>query len=110
MKVKPVAVRAAAAQGIDEAIDYYLTQGGAALASRFVLALQEAYRHIRRFPATGALRYAAELNIPGLRFWPLKRFPYLVFYVEREDSLDVLLVLHGKRDIPAWLRDGEQDK
>ena len=110
MKVKPVAVRKAAAQCIDEAIDYYLREGGAALASRFVGALEEAYRHIRRFPATGALRYAAELNIPGLRFWPLTRFPYLVFYVEREDQLDVLLVLHAKRDIPAWLSDREDDK
>lgn len=110
MRVKPVAVREAAANGIDEAIDHYLSEGGVALASRFVLALQEAYRHIRRFPATGALRYAAELNIPGLRFWPLKRFPYLIFYVEREDQLDVLLVLHAKRNIPAWLRDGEKDR
>ena len=56
------------------------------------------------------MRYAAELNIPGLRFWPLTRFPYLVFYVEREDQLDVLLVLHAKRDIPAWLSDREDDK
>ena len=109
MKLKPVAVRQAAAQCIEEAIDYYLREGGAALASRFVGALEAAYRHIRRFPATGALRYAGELNIPGLRFWPLTRFPYLVFYVERKDHLDVLLVLHGKRDIPAWLSSLEDD-
>jgi toxin ParE1/3/4 len=34
----------------------------------------------------------------------LKRHPYLVFYVERADHLDVWRVLHGMKDIPAWLR------
>ena len=24
-------------------------------------------------------RYAHELNLPGLRFWPLARYPHLVF-------------------------------
>ncbi len=106
MKAKRVAVRQAAARDIDEALGHYLQEGGAPLAARFVAALEEAYRHIRRFPATGALRYAAELGITGLRFWPLNKFPYLVFYVEREDQVDVLKVLHAQRDIPAWLIDG----
>jgi len=106
MKAKRVAVRQAAARDIDAAVSHYLQEGGPALATRFVAALEEAYRHIRRFPATGALRYAAELGITGLRFWPLNMFPYLVFYVEREDQVDVLKVLHAQRDIPTWLRDG----
>ena len=105
MRAKPVAIRQAAAQNIDEAVDHCLQEGGEPLALRFVAALEDAYRHIRNFSATGALRYAAELGIAGLRFWPLKKFPYLVFYVEREDHVDVLLVLHGQRDIPAELRD-----
>jgi hypothetical protein len=33
--------------------------------------------------------------------WP--RYPYLVFYVERSDHIDIWRVLHGQRDIPAWL-------
>ena len=45
------------------------------------------------------------LNIPGLRSWPLTRYPHLVFYMEREDHIDVWRVLHGVRDIPAWLVD-----
>ena len=106
MKTKRVAVRRVAARDIDAAVGHYLQKGGAAIALRFVAALEEAYRHIRRFPATGALRYAAEIGITGLRFWPLNRFPSLVFYVEREDHVDVLKVLHAHRDIPAWLTDG----
>lgn len=49
-------------------------------------------------------RYATRTNTPGLRFWQVKRFPYLIFYVEREDHVDVWRVLHGQRDIPAWLQ------
>ena len=44
-----------------------------------------------------------ELNLPGLRFWPLTRYPHLVFYVERPDHIDVWRVLHGTRDIPQWM-------
>jgi toxin ParE1/3/4 len=39
--------------------------------------------------------------LPGLRFWPLKRYPYFVFYLERETHIDVWRVLHAERDIPA---------
>lgn len=60
-------------------------------------------RGYARHPDTGSPRYAHALNIPGLRCWPLTRYPYLVFFMEREDHIDVWRVLHGQRDIPAWL-------
>ena len=103
MTDKPIALRAAAALNIDRAVDHYLVEGGAALALRFVEALEEGYRHIRRFPASGSPRHAAELGITGLRFWPLTKFPNLLFYVERTDHVDVLEVLHAQRDFPRWL-------
>ena len=31
-------------------------------------------------------------------------FPFLVFHVEREGEIDVWRVLHGARDIPAWMQ------
>jgi toxin ParE1/3/4 len=62
---------------------------------------------LRFGPATGAPRYAHALNLPGLRSWPLKRHPYLVFYVQRADPIDVWRVLHGSRDIPARMQEPE---
>jgi len=38
----------------------------------------------------------------------LPRYPYLVFYVEHADHIDVWRVLHGQRDIPAWMREPER--
>lgn len=88
---------------VAEAVDHYLGESVDA-ARGFVDALESAYDHIRRAPATGSPRYAHELNLPGLRFWSCKRYPYLVFYLERDDSIEVWRVLHHKRDIPHWLQ------
>jgi toxin ParE1/3/4 len=43
--------------------------------------------------------------LAGLHVWPLSRYPYLVFYVERADHIDVWRVLHGHRDIPSWMQE-----
>ena len=104
---KPLIRRTRADADVTEAIDHYLVESRTA-AIRFVDALEAAYEHIRRAAATGSPRYAHELNLPGLRFWPCKRFPYLVFYVERDDSIEVWRVLHSSRDIPHWLQDADE--
>ncbi|BEP65282.1 type II toxin-antitoxin system RelE/ParE family toxin (plasmid) [Variovorax sp. V213] len=103
MKSKPVIARERANLDIDSAIDYYLGEDAEQAALGFIDALERAYAHIGRFPATGATRYAHELNLPGLRTWPLTRYPFLIFYVERGDHIDVWRVLRGQRDIPAWM-------
>lgn len=102
---KPLIRRARADADVAEAIDYYLSES-TAVALRFIDALEAAYEHIRRAPATGSPHYAHELNLPGLRFWGCKRYPYLVFYVEHADRVEVWRVLHARRDIPLWLQDG----
>lgn len=105
MRAKPVIPREQAKRDIDEALGYYLNEGADAAALGLIDTLEQAYAHIALHPATGSMQYAHELNLPSLRFWPLKRFPYLVFYVEHETHIDVWRVPHGKRDIPAWLQD-----
>lgn len=109
MKVKPVAPREQALRDVDGVLAYYLGEQAEAAALGFIDALQAAYAYIGRHPATGAPRYAHELILPGLRSWPLSKYPYLVFYVERADHIDVWRVLHGQRDIPAWMQAPEED-
>ena len=106
MSGKRVIPREQARRDVEEGIDYYLAEAGETTALAFIDALERAYGHISRHPATGSPYYAQELNIPGLRFWPLRRSPWLVFYVERDDHLDVWRVLHAERDISAWMREG----
>ena len=102
---KAVVPRELARQDTDEAIDYYLSENAPEAAIGFIDALERAYSHISRHPGTGSSRYAHELNLPGLRSWPLQKYSHLVFYVERVDYVDVWRVLHGERDIPAWMRE-----
>jgi toxin ParE1/3/4 len=107
VKAKPVVPREQANRDVDEAVAHYLSEAGEAVAIGFIDALEQTYAHIGRHPSTGSPRYAHELNLPGLRAWPLTRDPYLVFYVERSDHVDVWRVLQGQRDIPVWMQDPE---
>jgi toxin ParE1/3/4 len=100
--VKPLQRRRLADSDIADAIDYYATESPTT-ALRFVDALEQALRHIQKHPATGSPRYAHELDIPGLRCWPLKRFSYLAFYREQSTAIELWRVLHSRRDIPEWL-------
>lgn len=100
---KPVVPRERAILDVQEAVDHYLTTAGVTTALGLIAALHSAYGHIARHPASGSPRYAHELGLPGLRSRALRRYPYLVFYVEREGMIDVWRVLHTARDIPAWM-------
>jgi toxin ParE1/3/4 len=105
VKSQKILPRVRANLDVEEAIDFYLREAGEKVALGFVDALERAYAQIARHPATGSLRYAYELNLPGLRTWPLQRYPHLIFYLERADHIDVWRVLHGKRDLPVWLQE-----
>ena len=108
MTPKSVVLRAAAQRDIEEAITHYLEEAGPAVALGFIDSVEQAFRHIAGDPGSGSPRYAHELNLPGLRSWPLGSFPYLVFYMVGRGQADVWRVLHGQRDIPAWMaEDGE---
>lgn len=104
MIVKRAITRARADQDVHEVIDHYLGEGAEQAALKFIDALEQALQHIGRHPAIGAPRFAHELDLPGLRCWQVKGYPHLVFYVERDDHVDVWRVLHGSRDIPAWMQ------
>ena len=102
--MKPAIRSALAAADIQSAVEFYLAES-VKVATAFVDELERATRHIETHPAIGSPRYAHELNIPQLRFWPLSRFPYALFYIEHADHLDVIRCVHMSRDIPASLRD-----
>jgi toxin ParE1/3/4 len=104
VKPKAVVPREQARRDVEEIVEYFLAEDAEAAAFGFIDDLEKAYAHIGRHPASGSLRYAHELNLPGVRAWVLARYAYLIFYVEQADHIDIWRVLHGERDIPAWLR------
>lgn len=109
MSTKQVVPREQATRDIDDAIAYYLKDHAEQAALGLVDALEDAYTLLGQHPALGTSRYAHELDIPGLRSLPLRRFPYVIFYLEQEDHIDVWRVLHGRREIPALMREPDHD-
>ena len=84
MMPRSVVLRAAAHRDVDEAVAHYVAEGGTEVALGFIDALEDAFRHVADNPGSGSPRYGQELNLPGLRSWPLKPYPHIVF-------------LHGRR-------------
>jgi len=101
---KAVIPRTLALRDIEDAVDYYAREAGSHVALAYVEDLQNAYELIASHPASGSLRFAYEIGLPGLRSVQFKRYPYLIFYLEQVDHIDVWRVLHAKMDIPAWLQ------
>ena len=104
---KPVEVAPRAQRDIDDTAAQYLEEAGEETAMRFLAAIADAFDLLSRNPGLGSPRHATVLQLPGIRCWPLRPWPQLVFYVEREQAVDVFRVLHGARDIPATLAEAE---
>ncbi len=105
MTGKPVVPRKVAISDVDEIIGYYLETSPEAITIGFVDALESAYAQIGLNPAIGSPRYAYELELPGLRSWLLKGYPYLIFYLECDHLIDVWRILHSSRDISRWMQE-----
>lgn len=103
MAKKPVRLRALAAADLEDAASYYREHAGEQTALGFVDEVQAAFELISSGPGIGSLRYSYDLDIPGLRAFPVQRFDHAVFYVEADDLVDVWRILHTRRDIPEEL-------
>lgn len=82
-----------------EIVEAYVRSNAQRAAQGFVDAVEQAYEHIGTYPASGSLRLARELDLPGLHFWPLRKFPHLIFYFIRSDRVEVWRVIHGRRAV-----------
>jgi toxin ParE1/3/4 len=105
MTSKPVVLRSLAQRDIEAAIDHYAEAAGPETALHFIEALRQASALTSDHPAAGSPRYAFELSLPGLHSLSLTRFPYLIFYIERDAQIEIWRVLHAQRDIPAQMRE-----
>jgi toxin ParE1/3/4 len=106
---KPVIRRQRARRDVEDAADYYYENGGEVLELQFIDAVEETFGLVAEMPGIGSPRYAEILQRSGLRCLRVKRFPYLVFYIEHPDRIDMLRILHQCRDIPAILQDGSDE-
>lgn len=108
-EVLPAHVRSKATDDVEHAVGYYTFEADAEeeveVATRFIDGLERAVRQLELHPEVGSLRFAFELDLPGLRSFRVDAFPYVIMYLVRGQHLDVLRVLPASRDVPTTLRD-----
>lgn len=104
----PIRLRALAAADLEDAATYYRDHADEETAIGFIDEVQAAFGLISSGPGIESLRYSYDLDIPGLRAFPIKHFDQAVFYVETDDVVDVWRILHTRRDIPETLEPPER--
>ena len=101
----------AAAHSIIEQADYYQEKAGPALALRWEAAIDESIRSILRWPEIGPPCRFRSPSLAGLRWTSVDGFTkHMIFYryVQAEQAVYVVQVLHGARDIESIVS-GEED-
>lgn len=95
---KPLIVRAEAEADLAEAFQWY-EQQVRGLGDQFLLCVDAVLASIERNP-----RLYTVVHRDVIRRALMRRFPYGVFFVESEQSISVIAVLHFKRS-PQLLKD-----
>lgn len=101
--MKKAVLRPRAEIDLIEITQWYAEQGGLALGERFFDSARAAVKRIESSPGLGSPRWADFVDMPGLRSWPVDRFPVRWCYLERPDYIDVLRLLGERQDIEAIL-------
>lgn len=105
MRRKAFSIRPLADAEFDAALNWYLAEAGTAAALRFLDAVQAAHDLIAQASGVGAPGLGLEMGMQGLRTWRIAGFPYLVLYLDDENSVEIVRFLHAFRDVPKALTD-----
>lgn len=89
-----------------ESLAAHIARDSLSSAEAFVQQTMAGLGDLRRYPEAGArleldapeLKHIRKWNVPGFR-------NHLIFYRLTSETVEVLRVLHGSRDLPAAMRD-----
>jgi plasmid stabilization system protein ParE len=90
----PVVLSAEAEADFDAAADWYEEQAG--LGTKFTLQIRQVLLSVGQMPELHAVLHR------DVRRAKVKRFPYNIYYRVRADRVEVIAVLHGRRDPSIW--------
>ena len=99
-------IRARARDDIIRQFRWYLVEQDAAnTAFRFVDAVEDSVKGLSLMSHMGTARRLRNPTLQGLLVWPVKDFEeFLIFYLLRGDTILIIRILHGKRDINRILK------
>ena len=99
-----VVLRPKADTDIDHQFEYLAVEGGLATARRFLRALKQTCDMLQTSPELGSPRIFGDPRLAGLRMCPVRGFRrQLIFYIPSRDTIEIVRVLHGARDIEHLL-------
>ncbi|MGH7480879.1 MAG: type II toxin-antitoxin system RelE/ParE family toxin [Longimicrobiales bacterium] len=101
----PVFRRPRADADLVEAVLWLRENASPAIAVDFVDRVEEALALLSRHPLAGSGLVGIRLGIPGLRSFHVTRTPYVLLYLADSRRVDLVRVLHGRRDVDADLID-----
>ena len=95
----PILKRPQAERDIEECF-VYIAEDNVDVGISFLVAVEDSLEQISRMPLIGKVKTFESINGVTLRMWPVKGFDsYLIFYLANDDSVELVRLLHGSRDI-----------
>ena len=103
-----IILHAAAFRDLDET-SAYIGENSPRASVRFLEAAQRAFRRLADMPGLGAPRDYDNPALAGLRMMPIPGFQkYGVYYLTTAETVEILRVVHGARDINALFGQKEE--
>jgi toxin ParE1/3/4 len=87
-----------------EEIWMFIAADNPAQADDFIDLIDEKFQNLSRQPGLGRRR---EELVAGLRSFPVGR--YVIFYLQVQDCLQIVRILHGARDLDAVFADPDDE-
>jgi toxin ParE1/3/4 len=102
-----VSYRQAASDDLVRQFRYYLTVVDVPeIAIRFRDAVRQTIKSLRQNPLVGPRYFSSNPQLQNLRSWPVVGFEAIrIYYLLHEDTIHVVRILHGKRDVKSILKD-----
>jgi toxin ParE1/3/4 len=101
---RQIIIDPAADRDIDEQLAY-LADRSVDVAVRYLEATEQTFEFLALTPGIGAEFPHDHPRLAGVRKWPINGFEnYLAFYITDEESIRIIRILHGARDVERILR------
>lgn len=94
--MKPAIFHDQAAAELDEAAAWYEWHS-AGLGAKFRIAIEDAVQAVCRNPQLGS-----QYGSTRFRYALVRRFPYVVFYIDGDDTVEIMAVAHARRRPGYW--------
>jgi toxin ParE1/3/4 len=106
-----LSIQEAAERDILRQFEWYSERGLPDIARCFCLAVKSSVDDLLLAPQAGAPKAVANVELEGLRTWPVKGFDeFRIYYLVEDDLIKVLRILHGRRDIASILEGETTDR